>query len=350
MIAMNSSKRYYFMDLLRILSFLIIIGYHFFKDLHLRFSAAVPDPDDLLQFCGIHLVMISVSLFFMISGAGLTLQMNRKSGAEGRISVWKDYYAGRFFQIMIPFYVSWLLYAVWKLKETHGAVFAGIPLWRLAFTVCGIDEYVNMTGFRTFTLGIGEWFLGALILIYLIFPLLYTCLRRWELPAVLISAAYYILLILNYHSSVPWHLNVFVKIFEFIFGMVIAMHLETLRKHPAFCLLILAPLLPLPAPFLNTLVCAGIFMLALMSEPLLNRSEALGKALRFIGGYTFYIYLIHHAVIYTFNDRLFWHLVDTRLGMILPLFLIELAAMLVLAVCIRRVCDLIRRFLQQIIK
>ena len=352
---MNTQKRYYFMDLLRILSFLIIIGYHFFKDLSLRFSAEMPDPDPLLQAGNVHLGMIAVSMFFMISGAGLTLQMNKKTAscesagqaAGVDISIWKDYYKSRFFQIMIPFYVSYLFYAAYKLKTTHGAVFAGIPLWRAVFTLIGIDEYVNMTGFRTFTLGIGEWFLGALILIYAIFPLLYFCLKKWEIPSVLAVCLYYVLLVQNYHSAVPWYMNVFVKICEFIVGMLIAMHLEELMRRPYCCVLILTPLLPLPAPIVNTLTCAGIFLLAMQAEPLLRRSEALGRALGLIGGYTFYIYLIHHAVIYTLNDRLFWHLVDTDLGRIPLLLAIELFAMVVGAVVIRRICDLIRKGLQK---
>ena len=344
---MNTHKRYYFMDLLRILSFLIIIGYHFFKDLSLRFSAELPDPDHLLQAGNVHLGMIAVSLFFVISGAGLTLQMNRKTAEGFDISIWKDYYKGRFFQIMIPFYVSYLFYAAYKLKTTHGAVFAGIPLWRAVFTLIGIDEYVNMTGFRTFTLGIGEWFLGALILIYAVFPLLYFCLKKWEFLSVPAVCLYYVLLVLNYHSTVPWHLNVFVKICEFIVGMLIAMHLEELMRRPYCCLLVLAPLLPLPAPIVNTLTCAGIFLLAMQAEPLLRRSGTLVRALVFAGGYTFYIYLIHHAVIYTLNDRLFWHLVDTELGRIPLLLAIELCAMVIGAVVIRRICDLIREGLQK---
>ena len=47
---------------------------------------------------------------------------------------------------------------------------AGIPKWKLVFSVLGLDGYLLPLGANFYK--IGEWFLGCLLLIYLLFPLL----------------------------------------------------------------------------------------------------------------------------------------------------------------------------------
>ena len=78
-------------------------------------------------------------------------------------------------RILIPFYILYIVYFLFLLFQSHSVhnIFPeGIPAWRIVFTFLGMDSWVSMHGISTFSLTIGEWFLGCLILLYLIFPLL----------------------------------------------------------------------------------------------------------------------------------------------------------------------------------
>ncbi len=344
------------MDLLRLVSFAVIIGYHYMKDIRLRYCDRIPEPEVIFHIGNVHLVMVSVSLFFMLSGAGLTLQMNRKtdssvpSGILDR-KVWKDYYLGRFSRILLPFYISYLLYLAYKLWAEGGNLFAGIPAWTFIFTLLGIDEYVYMTGLENFSLGIGEWFLGALILIYLIFPLLYLGLRKNKHAFLAVFTLYYLVMLINYHSGVEWYQNVFLKLYEFVLGMYLAAELDKILQNKkaalaaalAMLALSLGPIaLPVHEAFFNLLACTGSFLLAACSEDALSARRQPGALLAWFGGYSFYVYLIHHAVIYTMNKAVYWHLVDYRIKRIPVLFVLELIVMLALAALISRICSRIR--------
>lgn len=318
------------MDLLRVLSFIMIIVYHFLKDLSMRGLTEFPDPDLWMQVGNVHLCMIAVGLFFMLSGAGLVLQMESREKPD-----WKKYYLGRFKNVLIPFYIVWIVYAIVKCIWTGGACFAGIAPWRIIFSVAGIDEYLRMAGTPTFSLGIGEWFLGALIIMYAIFPAIYKFMKKNRFVTMAAMTVYYILLVIFYKSDIAWHMNFFVKIYEFALGMFLAMNIGKVKEWPWAILSLVLIFLPIPRAFNNTAACALLFLIGMMLEKCLRRSEVLCKALTFVGGYSFGIYLVHHAIIYAVDGRLAAGNVILGKKMMLLIFVGELAVMIVCAVIVK---------------
>ena len=333
------TKRIIFLDVLRVFSFSVIILYHFLKDLVIRGLADIPDPDTVMASGSLHLVMLAVGLFFMISGAGLTLRTERRGSLDPA-----EFYRSRFLQLLVPFYIVYGVYALFRLIRTRGAVFAGIPAWRFAFTLLGMDEYVNMTGLRTFSLGIGEWFLGALVMMYLLFPLLYTCMKRWKLPFFLLATAGYLWLVFTYHSHIPWHMNAAVKLYEFILGMYMAAHREWLKTHVFFFLVLGAPFLGIPAALINTASCACLFMIGILLEDgLFSRiPEDWAAVLQTISGYSYYVFLVHHVIIYTFDNALAGRIILGKKLMLL-LFLVEVLCMAACAMGLEKICGRIRK-------
>jgi hypothetical protein len=66
-----------------------------------------------------------------------------------------------------------------------------------------MDSWVSMHGISTFSLTIGEWFLGCLILLYLIFPLLRFFMIKSEKFFFIIATGIYLIVLFHYDFSVP---------------------------------------------------------------------------------------------------------------------------------------------------
>ena len=85
-------------------------------------------------------------------------------------------------RLYVPFWISWLMVCLWKIYRT-GGIFYQTPSWSLPLTLLGIDGYLATRGpaiglDNTFYL-VGEWFLGALVIITLVWPALRILLRRF---------------------------------------------------------------------------------------------------------------------------------------------------------------------------
>lgn len=159
-------KRIRYFDLLRCISFCFIIFYHMISQLY--FSKLFP-LDKILPFYendNMNIAMLGVAVFFILSGAGLAY-----STAEN-FDI-RRFYKKRFIRVLIPFYITYISYFIYKVITT-GSFTSFFPpetsAWKIIFTFFGMDEWISQHGIHTFSLGIGEWFLGALLLLYLLFP------------------------------------------------------------------------------------------------------------------------------------------------------------------------------------
>lgn len=250
------------MDILRILALAVILCYHFLADVYQRGLCEIRHPDDHFVIGNINLVIVAVGVFFVLSGAGLVLSLK-----DRELDI-KKFYLGRWKRILIPFYVTYIAYLVFKLigpNYSGQPLFQGARWYRAVYTVLGIDEYMKMSGFPDYSLGIGEWYLGALIIMYAVFPFIYKAMKRWRWPTLAAAAVYFAIVAATYHNDiVPMHCNVFVRIFEFIAGMFIGFLLNDRRE-----------------------------------------GEKAGKGIEFlsaIANFTYYFYLLHHIVIYLFDE------------------------------------------------
>ena len=213
----DSHRRYVFLNLLRVIACAVVIGYHFFKEAFLLNLTSFPDPDDVLPIGNIHPVMIAVSIFFIISGKGLALKMGHEDKPD-----WKKFYLGRFKAILVPFYITWILWAVYKLITAGLEAFAGIGAKSILCTLFGADTFAQLYT-PVFTLHVGEWFLGALVVLYVFFPVFYTLLKKYFVPALAMAAIAYVVVVMTYSSAIPWHMNIITRMFCFVFGIAIGM-------------------------------------------------------------------------------------------------------------------------------
>ena len=273
------------MDILRILALAVILCYHFLADVYQRGLCEIRHPDDHFVIGNINLVIVAVGVFFVLSGAGLVLSLK-----DRELDI-KKFYLGRWKRILIPFYVTYIAYLVFKLigpNYSGQPLFQGARWYRAVYTVLGIDEYMKMSGFPDYSLGIGEWYLGALIIMYAVFPFIYKAMKRWRWPTLAAAAVYFAIVAATYHNDiVPMHCSVFVRIFEFIAGMFIGFLLNDRR------------------PGGNTPERAEASTEAKADGEMCPRvvhTSSVPMYLSAIANFTYYFYLLHHIVIYLFDE------------------------------------------------
>lgn len=184
---MKEKKRIVSMDLIRILSCLCVITCHFNACISGFSNGAFVYPNSVIPNFyledRIYLGDIGTSLFFILSGASLML-----SYRSGNL---KKYYTKRFLAIYPMFYVAWLAATCADfliLKWFPGAD------WRLLFfSLIGFDGYLASLGLIGFDFyKLGEWFLGCILSLYLVFPLLHKGVEKKPALTVLLSCGLYL--------------------------------------------------------------------------------------------------------------------------------------------------------------
>lgn len=112
-------------------------------------------------------------LFFILSG----FVLHSKYGKTEALNLSEFYY--KRWKAMMPAYLIVFAYAFVMNVFTYGKFFyMDIPKSRLLLTFIGMDGYfswVTTTYFIT-----GEWFLGAILVAYVVYPLLKYLRARWE--------------------------------------------------------------------------------------------------------------------------------------------------------------------------
>lgn len=179
---------------------------------------------------GIYLGDFGSSLFFIVSGASLALTVPAEQNPA-------QFYKRRARAVYPLFWLAWLVVFSYRFVA-HPGSFGGARTVTLVLTLLGLDNFAVAAGWvGTDFACVGEWFLGSILFLYLLFPLLQRGLhkRPWLTWALTLAVC------------IPVHLLgwdarlVAVHIPEFLFGMTFL----TLAGRTRY---ILAPLLDRPWP------------------------------------------------------------------------------------------------------
>lgn len=297
------------MDVMRLLSMLGIVYYHMVAELYLTGIRQLESVTPLVRNSNMHIAKVCVGLFFMISGAGLM----SSTASEEHLDL-KKYYFKRFVKILVPFYLVYVLWLVVFMLIT-GSGFADVYTnnaapWTFIFTLLGMDAYVNSFGLPTFSLGIGEWFLGALVLMYLVFPFLRWALRKNKWITLGGMTVYYIIILATYRfmpfaETNPGYVNFTVKIMEFFLGMFLITVIDRIPRVAFFVFsvpvivffLIFPTTVPLNENLVVLVINLAFFALFAGLEGVFNKIPRIIKFITFLAGYSYVFFLIHHVVI-----------------------------------------------------
>lgn len=303
-------KRVLYLDLIRVVCFLMVTSFHFAIAVwDFSIDAAVDFYRDVIS---IGWGAIATSCFFMVSGAALIYRY------KDNFSL-KDFYKKRFFGLYPLFWLAYLF--VFLEFFYHYRSMPAVPKINFLFTVIGMDGYF-LDWIPTFYM-LGEWFLGALIMLYLLFPFYRMVMRRCKyiLPTVFFVAS----VALVYYNPFPMAIdkNLIVCSMYFVLGMLIEMLRESPRRAVrvgrriaaligvlvfvvAFALDIRGYCCSLNILHQVRFVLSMLFYLILMEAAEWVRSERFKNLIVAIGKHSYAYFLVHHVFLERYISHFSW--------------------------------------------
>lgn len=346
---MLSSKksRIYCFDLLKIISIMIVFFHHIMMDLyivHPMYNLKILEV--LILRPNMNLGMIACGMFILISGATLAL----KGKEEEPISFYKK----RFIRLLIPFYIAYIIYFIIRVINARSLlIFNDIPLYRFIFTICGVDEYLAANGIRTFSLGIGEWFLGCIMFCYVAYPFLFKFHKKYPIILFIIMTTFNIFINIFYgkfNLTIPSHMNFFCQIYNFYLGMIL-IDKNFLTKIKKWFLIFTVPiilffyfyktLLSMPDNFKTTIVLISLFITFYLLEKYIANIKYMPKIVDFFNGISLEIYLVHHFIIYQVDYMLGYR--NLRGYEALTVILFDLIMTILVAIFVNKIDKFIRK-------
>lgn len=204
-------KRISSYDLIRVVAMLLVVWFHMNVEL---IQAEITSPF-LVTHAGRTLTLgqQGVVLFIMISGATQCISYEKQAALGRGLG---QYYKKRFLALMPAFYMAYFLgYVISRLSSVPFHIGRSF-IW----TVLGMDGYLIMKGIPTAYI-VGEWFLGLIILLYMVFPLLYKLIRKFPKSMLVILLVYCVMINQFYHIAGVPETDVLVRIVDFALGIYI---------------------------------------------------------------------------------------------------------------------------------
>ena len=277
-------------DVVRATSILIIICYHFnssFIPFNIKGFNSI-----FFNFSNGSWGSVGVTLFFMLSGSAI---LNKY---YDRFDIY-EFYEKRIRAIFPLFYASWILVAFYYFLK-YGNIFEGIDYYKILYTFVGIDGYLSYLGKNYYL--VGEWFLGAILFVYMLFPLLRFFYIKYTISTVIfLFIAFYINIIID-TFLVDDFCNIFTCLFSFLIGGVYYKYKFYEKKDlHVFSLLAVWYFTFNKIQINNILIILlysfFVYHLLFISASLLFKNKILEFVITKISLYSYPMFLLHHVVI-----------------------------------------------------
>lgn len=284
-------KKVFYLDFIRVISMFIIVTYHFFA----HFTENNIDGIKILS--NGKWGMIGVTMFFMISGAALMYNYGNNMDI-------KKYAKKRFLGIYPMFWIAYVLIYIYFFYTTKSVIGSDIPKYKLIISLFAMDGYLSPYT-KTIYL-IGEWFLGCIVLIYILFPVLRKIMNNYPKIFFCIFTVINFVMILFYRNSIMTiNKNLIVCSYSFVLGMYIIKYIDNLKLWQmliAFITSIVVYFIPIQNNDINmqTLIanivgyCLFIVMAYIGQK---TSNSIIQKVFSEISKYSYAIFLVHHYII-----------------------------------------------------
>lgn len=295
------NKRIFSFDFIRVFAMIMIVVFHynaFAVDSNIQSDFIL-----FLRYANGTMGHIGVSLFFILSGASLMY-------AYGDRLELKDYFKKRFLSIY-PLY--WIVYLAFF---THFYLINRMPMVHskktLLLSVLGMDGYLNYRIPNYYL--VGEWFVGSIICIYLIFPLLRHLVLKKPVTTAIVTALLYIPYLYFYPFRMEDQRLFLTRIPEVLFGIYFVCYIYK-AAGPEKCsqgylplrwplglgalVFYLIPMfvpLSLPMPYIILWVGIGSFLFLTWFSQLIQWGW-LTFLCRSMSACSFSLFLVHHIVV-----------------------------------------------------
>lgn len=282
-------ERLFYLDFVRAIAAISIVLTHYNA---VFLYAGTPEKAVItLNVSNIYIGSWGVSLFFIISGAALMYVYQEKCEL-------KSFYKKRFFSLYPMFWIAYAIAFLYLFYVNKG-VNNGAPKINMLLTIIGFDGYLA-ENVQTFYI-LGEWFLGCIILIYLIFPLLRKLVN--EHPKITAAGVIiiYAAFILFYNLPFNQAKVVLVRLPEVMMGMYFVKYIKKVKWPAALISAVVLVANGLLKPswtesFQTTYVGIASFLLIVYLSYFL-KFKITEKISDIISKYSYAIFLVHHVVI-----------------------------------------------------
>ena len=286
---MEKKNRIFYLDFIRVISMIMIVTYHFFA--HFTENNIV----GAKIFSNGKWGLIGVTLFFMISGASLMYNYGEKLEI-------KSYIKKRFLGLYPMFWIAYIFVFIYVFYQAKRLTWT-ISIYKIFFSFFAMDGYLSEFT-PTFYL-IGEWFLGCIICIYILFPILRKLMLKFPKTLIVIATLLnFAVLLFHKNWILTINKNIIVCAYSFLLGMYIIKYIKEFKIWYAILPLILSIALYFVKAntmnmivLLTNLVGYNLFIVLSCLGTKLKNLNILKNIFNVLSKYSYAIFLVHHFII-----------------------------------------------------
>lgn len=286
-------ERCFYLDFVRAIAVISILLTHYnARWIYMNSEDALKKAILTTRVANVYIGDFGVSLFLIISGAALMYTYSdqldlKKFYVKRMTSIYPMFWIGYFFVFAHSFLVN-------------GGINESIPKWNILLTVIGMDGYLG-TVLPSFYL-IGEWFLGFIIIIYVLFPLLRKGTIQFPKITAIIVLGLYILFMFNYNIPFIKNIFLFIRLLEVVFGMYFVKYIRRVNGWftlTAAGVLVLNCIIKpqIDASLQMTYVGISAFLVLTWISNFIQENKVVVKCCGILSKYSYAIFLTHHYII-----------------------------------------------------
>ena len=236
------------------------------------------------------------NIFWLISGA---LHYYNNSNIKSI----KYFYFKKFKALAPSYYILFIYRYFKKVFITGKFFFSELSPFYLIYSFLLIDGYMYYFGIKAFNMLIGEWFLGALIIIYLFYPILLYGFKYFFIQTFLINIFFFSFFFHGEYFKFQ-EKNLIICIILFFEGMIIIKYINlnnifTLLFSIFILIIYYFVNIPLNKPFLIDVLFSPFFFVFLFwVGKLIMKIKIFNKIISKIALISYQIFLLQHLVIY----------------------------------------------------
>lgn len=281
-------ERIFYLDFVRAIAVILILMTHYNA---VYLNAGQPDKVFITaQIGNIYIGDFGVSLFFIISGAALMYVYDEKCEL-------KSFYKKRFLSLYPMFWIAYFIAFLYQFYVSKG-INLTVPKCNILLTILGFDGYLAAV-MPTFYI-LGEWFLGCIILIYIVFPLLRYLIRTHPVALAVVAMVLYVMFLFIPSRLDPAEVLP-LRIPEILFGMYYIKYIKRIKWSVALGALAILVVNTIVAPQFNDTIqttyigISAFLVLAFISDYL--DFAWIHRCCSVISKYSYAIFLVHHVII-----------------------------------------------------
>lgn len=246
---------------------------------------------------------VAVNVFFVLSGA---LLYHRHSVILRKD--WHHFYYRRLQTIFPSFWILWGYLYLQNVIAQGKWLYAG-SIKKLLLSLIGLDGYFYYQSPNYYL--IGEWFLGAIIICYILYPVLSLLINRMEMVTTIIFIGLFLFVAIVNPFQIMQNRNIITCLFMEWIGMLLMKHQDAISQQGNYTLILMLIIccvlycvkLPYSKFILNICFSISLFVLLWKVSGFLISNNVIQQLIMAISGISYQIFLVHHVVLYDLEEK-----------------------------------------------